>query len=159
MPGLHKRRSNDGWHFPVPDGMFLVRSKQGLICTFLEIDTGSMALKRVVEKLQRYWTWSQSARSRDFIMDIYRKHGATNPQPRFRIAIVCGDANQTQGDRRLNSLMRAADKFTRLRGNIAAWLTTTLAVRNVENVLAGSIWRRQMQNGMTSRTLSRFLHS
>ena len=42
----------------VPDGMFLVRSNQGMICSFLEIDTGSMSLEHVSGKLQRYSTWA-----------------------------------------------------------------------------------------------------
>lgn len=162
-----QRRSlvkNDAFRLPVssgsrlvPDGMFLLQSKQGMICTFLELDTGSMALTRVAEKLQLYSTWAKTERSKTFIIDTYGKHGASNPQHRFRIVVVCGNSNQTHGDERLNSLIRIADKLPEPTGNHAAWLTTTKSLRDVENVLTGSIWSRHSKNGATSRSLYPFL--
>lgn len=130
----------------VPDGMVLLRTRQGMICTFVEIDTGSMSLNAIVEKFGRYSAWSATDRGQKFVSDQYRKHGAQNPQPRFRVAVICGDRHQTDGNRRLELLAGTTDQLPpSIRRS--CWLTTATAVRDADNVFSSAIWRRIEKNG------------
>ncbi|MBI3860973.1 MAG: replication-relaxation family protein [Planctomycetia bacterium] len=126
----------------VPDGMLLLRTSQGMICTFVEVDTGSMSMNSIADKLQRYSDWSASDHGQTYVSDLYRKHGANNPQSRFRIAIVCSNSHHTtNGQRRLQAILGLADSLPpSIRRNV--WLTTAALVRDAGNILACAIWCR-----------------
>jgi len=123
----------------VPDGMFVLRMSQGMICTFLEIDTGSMSTKAVAEKLRRYAQWGETERGRDFVVDTYRKHGAASPQARFRVAIICGGDSQAESQRRLNALMETVHDFP-MEFRSAIWIITTAAIRDADCLIMGKVW-------------------
>jgi hypothetical protein len=146
-----QRRSlvkNDAFRLPtgsggrlVPDGMFLLRTKHGMICTFLELDTGSMSIASVSEKLARYTAWADSELGKQFVIELYRRNGAADPQRRFRIAVICGGNNRADGQQRLGTLIRIAEGLSEpVRG--AIWLTTAVAIRDADNVLKRNIWCR-----------------
>jgi hypothetical protein len=127
--------------------MFLLRqSGQGMIVTFLEVDIGTMSLNSVLEKLRRYSRWAESSRGKSFITDLYRKHGAASPQAKFRLAIICGRFSQTDGQQRLNNVLEDTARLpTSIRN--AIWLTTTMAVRDCDNLLRREIWIRGSVSG------------
>ena len=141
----------------IPDALHLLRvGDRGLICTLVETDTGSMPLKAVTEKLRRYATWADSERGKSFLTNLYRQHGAANPQLRFRIAMICGGSNRTAGEKRLNSLAEIVDSFPPMIRN-SIWGVTTTAIRDGTNILTDNIWRRIGQRGTTSDATHAFL--
>lgn len=124
----------------IPDGMFLLRTKRGMICSFSEIDTGSMSMRAITEKLARYSAWAASDRGRNFITGLYQQHGAAEPQARFRIVFVCGGSNRVDADQRAKAVLTAAREQP---GELAAWVwvTTSDSAREQRNTLVQEIWR------------------
>lgn len=129
----------------IPDGMFLVRCRSaGMVCTFLEIDTGSMNRRQMEAKFRAYAVWGDSANGRNFLIDLYRRHGAANPRPIFRIAVACG-GRVGVGDRaRMEVVQKCALKASeRLQNRL--WLTTATNLSrciSLKTVLQSSIWHR-----------------
>lgn len=81
---------NDSAQRLVPDAYFVVRRKAaGLLGTFLEIDTGSMSLRQIRQKLRRYADWKQTSRAQAFLEDSFRTLGAQKPRPVFRVIMIC----------------------------------------------------------------------
>ncbi len=142
----------------VPDGMFLLRTTRGMICSFLELDTGTMSLNAVDEKVRRYSTWAATERGRAFVTEAYRKHGATNPQAKLRLTIICGGNDQSEGQRRLYALQQIAGKLpTTIRSTV--WIATTTTIRDATNILTGDVWYRLEQNGQSTKKLRPFFVS
>lgn len=145
----------------VPDGMFLVRTRQGMICTFLEVDTGAMSMKQVAGKLQRYSTWAASTNARYFLTDLYRRHGATDPQPTFRLAFVCMPALHQKATLRLENLQRiVSQQESPIRNRV--WFTTSgelQAITSPKFVFSAPIWRRCAAEMSNSTTPAPFLRS
>ena len=79
-----------------PDAMFLCRYRsRGMMCYFVEIDTGSMTPKQLMAKFRRYELWSRSSPGRDFLTQLYSRNGAAKPHPTFRLSLVsCGQPGQ-----------------------------------------------------------------
>lgn len=125
----------------IPDAMFVLRlAGKGMVCTFLEIDTGSMSLPSIAKKLRRYATWADSEQGRTFVIETYGGHGARNPRAMFRVAIVCGGSSRVECQRRMNGLLRIADDLPESIRN-AVWLTTTTGIRDAgQCILRRSIW-------------------
>lgn len=140
----------------VPDGMFLLRTGDGMICSFLELDTGSMSLTALADKLHRYSLWSTTEHGQSFVSDQYRKHGALNPQARFRIALICSDSHQADGTKRLQALIGVAKQLPQsFRKTL--WLTTAMAVRDSENPLAIRIWSHPVNKDSSPTIRESFL--
>lgn len=135
----------------VPDGMVLLRTRRrGMICTVVEIDTGSMLMHVVVDKLRRYSAWSQSDQGHTFVSDLYRKHAAVNPQPRFRVAVICRDSHCADGNRRLQALVGAADQLPPAIRRFC-WLTTARPF-----VMPKTCWRPQSGVELTEMSVARW---
>ena len=61
-----------------------------MVCCFVEMDNGTMNRKMIRAKYARYLTWSQSAVGKQYLIDLYRRHGATGvPSPSVGIAACC----------------------------------------------------------------------
>lgn len=128
----------------IPDAMFLLRHRhRGMICTFLEIDTGSMSLKQLGLKLDRYAEWAESQTGKDFLTDLYRGNGAESPSAVFRIAFVCGGNGDADGQDRLLAVQRVTAELPAIRRRI--WLTTADGLNGLvldKGLLSASIWNR-----------------
>ncbi|MSR56986.1 MAG: hypothetical protein EXS05_04865 [Planctomycetaceae bacterium] len=100
---LHSRRRL------IPDALFLLRhGTRGLILTCLEVDTGADNLKNFTAKMGRYSEWAVSEEGRRFLIELYRRHGATDPRPSFRLGIVCAESRYGAVDRRVAAIQRTA---------------------------------------------------
>lgn len=144
----------------IPDGMFLVRSRAaGMICTFLEIDTGSMNPRQMEEKFRAYADWSDSANGRDFLVDLYRRHGAANPRPTFRIAVACGGRVGVNVQSRMQALLKSGQKLSSVTRN-RLWFTTTSELScepKRENLFAVPIWHRSQVEGARDQLGTSFI--
>lgn len=107
----------------IPDAMYLRREKgRGMICSFLEIDTGTMRREQIEAKFARYEAWDKSRAGNEYLLDLYRQYGSKNPKPAFRIAlVVCGDP-MIDEDHRLAALAEVGRENAFLRRRI--WITT-----------------------------------
>lgn len=124
----------------IPDAMFLYRQAgKGMMCCFVEIDTGTMSLKQIAAKFERYDAFVMSSAGKGYLTELYRQHGAAEPKVAFRLATVVSDRSSRQGERRrLSRLMRLASRY---RVGARAWFvtSTTLAERALDLATSGRI--------------------
>lgn len=128
----------------IPDGMFLIRSRAaGMICSFLEIDTGSMNRRQMEAKFRAYAEWGESADGQGFLTELYRRHGAAHPRPIFRIAVVCGGRVGVNEQGRMRALLATAQRRPeQFRKRL--WLTTARQLSGrpaAANILESPIWQ------------------
>jgi hypothetical protein len=103
-----------------PDAWFIFRhAARGLMCCFCELDAGTMTKEQLTAKFWRYEDWATSSRGREFLIDLYRRHGAEHPHPNFRILAVACDRAKDSDHLRIRILRDATQSFptiaTRLR--------------------------------------------
>lgn len=129
----------------IPDALFLFRqSPGGMCCCFVEMDAGTMNRKQLVAKYRRYEAWANSQAGHHYLVNLYRQHGANNPQPNFRVLFVAHSRTGQDDNRRLQELVEAGRRGpegTRQR----SWFTTVEAIRehqHEERCLASCIWLR-----------------
>ncbi len=107
-----------------PDAWFLYRQEgKGMMCCFCELDAGTMTKEQLRAKFWRYEAWAGSSQVQQFLIHLYRKHGAENPKPVFRILAVACDREQNHDHRRLGMLRDAVQRFSR----VASYLRFTAA--------------------------------
>jgi Replication-relaxation len=112
----------------VPDAMFIfLQQGRGLCGCFLELDNGSMNAKQLRAKYARYAAWSQSAQGQQYLIDLYRRCGAKEPRPTFRLLIVARSRTGLDDDSRLAELLAAAKHAPSLIRE-RLWLTTVAAL-------------------------------
>ena len=96
----------------IPDAMFLFRhTVGGMICCFLELDNGTMNQKKIRAKYARYVAWSQSSAGKKYLLDLYRRYGASNPRPTFRLLIVARSRTGKDDHRRMRELREPITKL------------------------------------------------
>ena len=113
----------------IPDAMFLFRQTGGvMICCFVEMDTGSMNPKQIEMKYRRYEAWSRSTVGQEYLLDLYRRSGATKPRPVFRVLMIGKNRTGNDDARRLVELQKAAHVLSAdLRKRL--WFTTVASLR------------------------------
>jgi len=139
----------------IPDYGFLIRLRRadagtGLLLTLVEVDNGTMSLARMREKFQHYDLWAKSDHGQEYLRALYRRHGAANPQPIFRLAVIAHDKAGTVGDdhRLCNLYIQALDLPTSLRDRM--WFTTVADLRahaTAPKPLEAMIWVRGRDAG------------
>jgi len=138
------------WTHLFPDAMFLFRhASGGMVCCFVEVDNGTMNQKQIRAKYRRYVAWSQSPAGKQYLMDLYRCHGAIEPRPTFRLLVVAGGRTGQDDHRRMQELCVPVAKLpTAMQDRL--WFTT------VEDLccwqrhplpLDAAIWRRGRDAG------------
>ena len=85
-PAFELNRS--GCHRLTSDGLFLINHSKGRIVSLLEIDTGTESQRQLAKKLESYRLWSESRLGQEYLCDLYRRAGAANPKPNFRLLFV-----------------------------------------------------------------------
>jgi hypothetical protein len=122
-------------------------SQQALLLHAVEMDNATMSLPRVLDKLRAYDLWSRSDTGQQYLLDLYRQQGAAQPQPNFRLLIVCHDKSGTHrgGDERrlLDVFVQALELPTKMQER--CWLTTVeriRAQRDAVSPLDATIWLR-----------------
>jgi len=127
----------------IPDAMFLFRQHgNGMCCCFLELDNGTMNQKQLRAKFARYAAWAESAVGKQFLIDLYQRHGAKEPRPVFRVLAVARSRTGFDDERRLARLLASIlDALPAIRDCL--WLTTAAklaAQQRNELPLDGSFW-------------------
>ena len=129
----------------VPDAMFLFRQRDcGLCCCFLELDNGTMNRKQLEAKFGRYAAWAKLDLGRAFLIDLYRRHGATEPRPTFRLLMVARSRTGQNDSTRAAELSKGTSQ-ARIVIRDRVWLTTVDALRDRQHdkhPLSANIWLR-----------------
>lgn len=128
----------------IPDGMFVHRQEgRGLMCSFVELDTGSMSVKQLQAKFRRYDVWSTSAAGKEFLLEVYRRGGAKQPRPTYRLLFIAnGGQTEDRGDR-FQDVMAASLHYPLVQRRI--WFTTSANLLHCQfnaAPLRFAIWRR-----------------
>lgn len=125
-----------------PDAFFLVRqSARGMTCCLLETDAGTESERQLAAKLERYRVWSESAVSRDYLCETYRRFGAMSPAPLFRLVLVICGITTRAPDLRLAlllRLLRTQPHWFRQR----VWAATANAFQLATDVSLAPVWVR-----------------
>jgi hypothetical protein len=134
----------------IPDAMFLFRqSEGGMACCFVEMDNGTMNRKKIEAKYARYAAWSESAEGKQYLLDLYRKHGAQNPRPAFRLLVIARSRTGRDDEGRLGELMVWAAKMpSSLKSRL--WFTTVQELCRWQRnslPLNGAIWCQGCDRG------------
>ena len=128
-----------------PDGMFLYRQQErGMMCCFLELDNGTESLTQLRMKFRRYEAWAGLATAQAYLCDLYRRYGAQQPQPVFRLLLVARDRIGKDDERRLLKIQTAA-KVLSASMRRRCWFATAQSFRDYDGhatVLNQSIWRQ-----------------
>lgn len=113
----------------------------------VEMDNATMSLPRFLDKLRHYELWSLSEQGQQYLVDLYRQHGASNPRASFRLLIVCHDKAKLHsgGDQRrqLDLFIQCLELSSEMRDRI--WMTTVDHLRRHQSddpPLAAPLWLR-----------------
>lgn len=127
----------------IPDASFLFRQKdRGMLCCCVEMDTGSMNRKQLRAKFARYHAWAESNASKEYLIGLYRRHGATEPRPSFRLLIVAKDRSDND-ERRVAEVLTAAASSPSVVDRI--WIAAVADLRQHQHdslPLGSAVWRR-----------------
>ena len=128
----------------VPDAMFLFRQAgRGMVCYFIEMDNGTMNAKQIRAKYGRYAAWSQSATGQQYLLDLYRQHGASEPRPTFRLLVVARGRTGQNDEQRMQELWAPVAKLPApLQDRL--WFTTVADLCRWQHnplPLEATIWR------------------
>lgn len=126
-----------------PDALFVFRQDGGLMIGLVELDTGTMNKKQLVRKFRRYQEWSQSSAGRDYLIDLYRRHGAKEPRPVFRLYVIAQDRDRSDDRRRLTTIAKAVGiAAPALADRVRLTTVTELQANYDQAALVAPIWHR-----------------
>ncbi len=124
----------------VPDYAFLFQHSHGRLACLVEVSSGEESIIRLRQKLMTYSLWIETDDAQRFLVDLYRRHGASRPRPEFRLLCVMHRRRGEEDDAALRQLVRAAaDGPPSMRRRI--WCTTAQALAE-EGTLEAAIWLR-----------------
>ncbi len=151
----------------VPDYSFLYHDKLGFNFCVLEMIAGEDSTQRIRECLQDYDTFLLSADGQQAIKDLYRSHGAKNPQPEMRILCVTQNRNINQTARDKERKTLAQSFFVSPETQRRVWTTNTeeldssLSTGNINETIwhcgADLVPYRQQWETMANRQRTKFL--
>ena len=123
-----------------PDALFLYRERNcGMMCCFVEIDTGSMTRQQLKAKFYRYEKWSQAECGRQFLLDLYRRNGAQEPKAAFRILTIAARTPMSKPSNRVESILEAARGFPTIARRLWVASTDTLTM-HARNLVGRDNW-------------------
>lgn len=129
----------------VPDAMFLFSQQtKGMVCCFVELDTGTMNRKQITAKYWRYEAWSRSEIGQQLLLDLYRRHGVADLRPNFRVVVVTQSRSGEHDNDRLTELLLAAKDLPG-RSRDRLWLAAVDAIREHQHEplpLSAPVWLR-----------------
>ena len=139
----------------IPDAMFLFRhTGGGMVCCLVEMDNGTINEKQIREKYARYLAWSQSAGGKQYLIDLYRRHGATEPRPTFRLLVIARSRTGKDDQQRMLELRRPVAKLPAAMQD-RLWFTTVADLcrrQHDPSPLDAAIWHRGGGAGSWGRT-------
>ncbi len=124
----------------VPDYAFLFAQPQGRLLCLVEVSSGVESATRLGEKVDQYAEWSESNKGRRFMTDLYRRFGAKDPRPVFRLLFLVQNRRTGKDDSRLAELLNeVVRRPTGLERRV--WATTVTSLSEAGSV-DGAIWMR-----------------
>ena len=127
-----------------PDAMFVYRDTGGLTCCFLELDNGTMSLRKMRSKFTRYGDWARSSRGIEYLRGLYGSLGAVDPKPKFRVLVVTRHRLAGADHRRLESLLNLTTKLESRVGRRFCFATVNrlAKISSATLLLRDASWRR-----------------
>ncbi len=117
----------------VPDYGFLLQHATGRLVCFVEVLSGEESPTRMGDRLRRYADWALLPDTEDFLADLYRRHGAVDPRPQFRLLCVVQDRRTGYDDTRLVQLLMGGRTLPRpMRDRL--WAATVASLRTAASV-------------------------
>ena len=142
-----------GWQPVIPDSGFLLqmlsqtsgRLGASLLLHLVELDNGTMPLRRIRQKLEHYDAWARSDEGCEYLRTLYRQYDHRPKRLNFRLLIIAHASHSPGGDdRRLADLLTEAARLPRtMRDRI--WLTTATNLRAHQadtSCLSSPLWYR-----------------
>jgi len=121
----------------VPDYSFLYQDRLGLNFCVLEMIAGEDSTQRIRECMRDYDLFLASDNGQQALNNLYRNHGAQNPQPEMRILCVTQNRNINQSARDKERKTLAQSFFMSPETQRRIWTTNT---EEIDNALStGSI--------------------
>ena len=108
----------------------------------VEMDTGSMNRKQLQAKFSRYSSWAQSEGGKEYLLDLYRRYGATDPRPWFRLLVIAKDRGDND-ERRVAEVLAATRAFAVVADRL--WITSVADLQQHQQdvlPLAAPVWRK-----------------
>jgi protein involved in plasmid replication-relaxation len=137
----------------IPDYGFLLGHAQGRLVCLVEVSSGEESPVRLGEKLTAYGAWAASTDAQEFLMDLYRTHGAQSPRPQFRLLFIVQDRRLGHDETRLRQLLRASSALSRdMRHRLWATTVTELAA---SRSFDAPIWVRAKHIDLAATTAKR----
>jgi hypothetical protein len=122
----------------VPDFAFLFATGPRRLICLVEVSSGEESGVRLRQKLEAYDAWSVSPAASDFLVDVYRRHGARQPRPEFRLVFCVENKRTGRHYTRVRQILRATLQCSEdLRRRL--WITT---LNELRQGLAAPIWIR-----------------
>jgi hypothetical protein len=153
----------------IPDSGFMLRVANAnqlsadptLLMHFTELDRGTMSVRRIRQKLQRYAAWSWSESSHRYLKDLYASFAAHYQRPTFRLLIIVhvGGSPGSDEARLVDIFIESLSLPPDLRKRI--WFTTGTTLRrhqHDERPLGVPIWLSPRDSGPWLSEYSRFRH-
>jgi hypothetical protein len=112
-----------------------------LVCC-VEMDMGTMNKKQLRAKFARYQVWAECDIGKEYLLNLYRRHGATDPRPTFRVLVVAKDRCDND-ERRVAEVLAAASSFSAVLHR--TWITTVTRLKERQNdalPLGSAVWRK-----------------
>ena len=112
-----------------------------MVCC-VEMDTGSMNKKQLRAKFARYHAWAESDEGKRFLLELYRRHGAINPRPSFRLLVVAKDRGD-HDEGRVAAVLSAACLHPAVLNRIRIATVADLRAHQHDLLpLEAALWRR-----------------
>jgi protein involved in plasmid replication-relaxation len=124
----------------VPDYAQAFRGPHGSLFDFVEVLSGERSITRVQEKLRKWADWSENAEARQFLIDSYRRFGAANPKPVFRLTIVVHNRKVVGTDQGWERQILSATFSLPPELQQRIWTTTNAALRHTDSI-DSHVWR------------------
>ena len=67
--------------------------------------------EQIRKKYARYLAWSQSFGGKQYLIDLYRHHGATDPRPTFRLLVIARSRTGQDDQQRMLELRKPVAKL------------------------------------------------
>ncbi len=129
----------------VPDYWYLERDANGLMVRFLEMIAGEESGTRIRQMFEEYGRWWGRPEVQEFLVRLYEKHGAQQPQPEFQVHCILHSRNWNHTDswKERMAMMQTFHVDPMMQARI--WSTTNDDLSNALDSGEGinaRIWRR-----------------
>ena len=129
----------------IPDYAYISRDSNGMMFRMVEAVRGVESMDNLKNMMVEYEQWERSRAAQLWLMNLYRDHGAQNPQPEFQVHCILESSSWKHTDqwKERMTMMQTFRVSPRTQGRI--WTTTFDAIQAVKAeglTINQPIWHR-----------------